>query len=298
MKLAVTNAVILVVSAFLLAVMPTTVSYPVTLTEAATMLVGVAVMVVANTLVVSGIMRPLERLTKELGSISSPSAARTLPVTGPIEVRRLVLAYNQMIERVRQAQRAASSAALSGQEAERKRLARELHDQIGQRLTLALLQLAAEQEADPQSPRLAQAISQVEQSLTDVRQLAATLRPGVLDDLGLRAALTALCTDVAAQSPIKVHRRFDGLTGLAAEQELAIYRIAQEALTNVLRHSGATNATVTALRQGDDFVLEVSDDGVGPADAPAGLGVASMRERAELSGGRLEIGRTNRGVPS
>lgn len=291
LKLIIGNAAVLVVSAILLAVMPTTVSYPVTLSEVATMIIGVGLMVVLNIWLVRGIMAPLDRLTAELATVRSADAARVLPMTGPPEVRRAVLAYNEMIGRVQQAQRASAVAALDAQEAERKRIARELHDEIGQRLTLALLQLSA-LPADEASN---QARSQVEQSLTELRQLAARLRPGVLDDLGLRAALVALCNEISAQSPIAVTRALDAVDGLHPDQELAVYRIAQEALTNVLRHSGASRVEVSAGRRGADFVLQISDDGAGLGGACPGVGLTGMRERAELAGASLTIGTPERG---
>lgn len=287
-KLVAANAVVLSVSAVLLMISPTTVSHPVTWTEVITLMVGVSAMVLVNVLIVRDIMRPLRELTTELGQLGWASEPRALPVAGSTEVRQVLTAYNTMTERVHRERAASSVAALAAQEAERKRIARELHDEVGQSLTLALIRLGAARTDPPAAAALDRVEEQINRSLTEVRQLAARLRPGVLDDLGLRSALIALCTDVEAQSPIKVARELDGLNGLDADQELAVYRIAQEALTNVLRHSGAQRAQVTARRDGAAFWLRVADDGAGSQGAE-GVGVAGMRERAELAGGRLSI---------
>ena len=131
----------------------------------------------------------------------------------------------------------------------------------------------------------------VQQSLHDVRRISRELRPEALDELGLVNALIALCSRVAEQSGIRVHRRLQGsLPELSPEIELAIYRIAQEALTNAMRHSKATEVSVCLARAMGGLVLKVSDNGQGlPEHIIEGGGLTGMRERAMLIGADLTI---------
>ncbi|UGS34581.1 sensor histidine kinase [Capillimicrobium parvum] len=178
---------------------------------------------------------------------------------------------------------------LAAQEGERLRVARELHDEVGQTLTAVLLSL----ERTPSEEELAGARETVRAALDDVRSIARRLRPEALDDLGLTSALAALTVSVQRATGLRVERELRAPAGtLGDEEELVAYRVAQEALTNVARHAGATRAVVrTAALPGDGFVLEVADDGRGfdPRAATTGAGLLGMRERAGLIGARLAI---------
>jgi signal transduction histidine kinase len=183
---------------------------------------------------------------------------------------------------------------VAAQETERQRLARELHDETGQALTSMLLGLrAAEEERDDEVRRrsLASLRELAGATLQDVRRLAVELRPKALDDFGLVAALERLVesfgerTGLDAQFQARLDER------LPNDVETALYRIVQEALTNVVKHARATTVSVVLARKGTSVTAVVEDDGVGfVPDAPAdGLGLVGMRERIALVGGRLLI---------
>jgi two-component system sensor histidine kinase UhpB len=174
------------------------------------------------------------------------------------------------------------------------RTAHELHDQIGQSLTAVALQV--EQLAGTADPSTAERLSelgrQLQGCLDDIRRIVRKLRPEALDDLGLVNALIALTSRITRQSDVRLERELDGdLPSLTPEQELVIYRVAQEALFNVIRHAGATTACIALDSADRDVVLTVSDDGRGiPGHgAEAGAGIEGMHERALLIGARLSI---------
>ena len=167
-----------------------------------------------------------------------------------------------------------------------------MHDELGQTLTAVALRAehAAEKEG-PERRELAELAEIVQQSLQDVRRISRELRPEALDELGLVNALIALCSRVAEQSGMRIHRRIEGRAPeLAPEVELAIYRIAQEALTNAMRHSKATEVTVSLGQAKRALVLKVADNGQGlPEQVIQGGGLTGMRERAMLIGAELTI---------
>jgi len=186
---------------------------------------------------------------------------------------------------------------VTAQELERRRLARELHDETGQALTSILLSLSALEEVHDER-ELHAAVGEVRElvrsTLQDVRQLAVELRPKVLDDFGLVAALERLTQSFGEQTGISVH--FQQLLPTAGrlppEVETALYRIVQESLTNIVKHARATSVSVVLTRKDDSVSVVVEDDGVGfePAREPeGGIGLAGMRERVALLGGRLAI---------
>jgi signal transduction histidine kinase len=186
--------------------------------------------------------------------------------------------------------------AVEGQELERRRLARELHDETGQALTSILLGLRAlETAAHPDEIRAAAANVRelVVHTLQDVRRLAVELRPKALDDFGLSAAVDRLAGSVAEQTGITIDlesRLHD--ERLPAEVETVLYRIVQEALTNVVKHARAKNVTVLLARKDSAVTAVVEDDGRGfstDRGAGDGLGLIGMRERVALVDGRLEI---------
>jgi two-component system sensor histidine kinase UhpB len=210
------------------------------------------------------------------------------------EGQALAAAFNDMLDRLESARREAARTALAAQEAERLRVARELHDEIGQTLTAATIQAERAAEGDPErAPEALRRVAHaVRDSLDEVRRIARELRPEALDDLGLVNALIALCNRVGGQDGFTVRRELQGkLPPLAPDVELVIYRVAQEGLTNALRHSGARSATVSLVADAETLTLRVADDGMGmPAPLPSGTaGIAGMRERALLVGGRLSI---------
>jgi signal transduction histidine kinase len=186
---------------------------------------------------------------------------------------------------------------VTAQELERRRLARELHDETGQALTSILLGLRAVEDArgtDELGTAIAGVRDLVRSTLLDVRRLAVELRPSVLDDFGLVAALERLTETFSEQSGLTVHFEplIRGGERLPPEVETALYRIVQESLTNVVKHAHASTVSIVLARGDDSVSLVVEDDGVGfdpeiPSDG--GIGLVGMQERVALLGGRLSI---------
>lgn len=185
-------------------------------------------------------------------------------------------------------------------EADRRQTAHDLHDGVGQSLTLLVSGLRTAHEAipDPDLARRCRELCQLaQQALADVKRLALGLRPSLLDDLGLAPALERLTADVQANHPIAVTLHTAGLGNdrLPGTVETAVFRIVQEAMSNVVRHANAGRATVTVRRHNGSVTVEVGDDGKGIAPEmlrgrnPGHLGLTGMRERATLLGGELAI---------
>jgi two-component system sensor histidine kinase UhpB len=170
------------------------------------------------------------------------------------------------------------------QEDERRRLARDLHDEAGQVLSAVKIELELDGRAE--------AGALVGRALAQVRDLSNLLRPSALDDLGLVPAIRALADDVAAHARLDVTFASDDLAGpLPSDVEVAVYRVVQEALTNIVRHAHATRADVRLARAPAGIEVRVEDDGHGIGEAGPQLGLLGMRERVTALGGRIEIGR-------
>ena len=195
---------------------------------------------------------------------------------------------------------ALSKRVLEVQEAERRHVARELHDELGQILTAIKINLQARNRLNGQSPVEIDSanIGMVEDAIGHVRRLALALRPPMIDDLGLLPALRWAVEQSLARAGLAVQWH-DGLAGqrLEPEIEMACFRIAQEAFTNILRHAQARSVTVDVRQAGDQLLLTVQDDGCGfdvaemraRATAGTSIGVLGMQERAALAGGQLQI---------
>ncbi|MFC5851039.1 histidine kinase [Streptomyces chlorus] len=286
------NALVLGAATALLLWAPVTVSVPVLLTEAVILVGGMSVMLVANAALLQIGLAPLDRVTRLMTTVDLLRPGQRLPVRGGGEVAELVSTFNAMLERLEKERAASSARALLAQEAERRRIAAELHDEVGQSMTAILL--ALKRVADEAPAPLRDEIQQVQEitreSLDEVRRLVRRLRPGVLDDLGLVSAVTSLATEFATHTGLRVQRRFGAdLPTLDNGTELVIYRVAQESLTNVARHAEARSAVVSLYRDDDRVVLEVTDDGRGIGAAHEGAGLRGMRERALLIGATLDI---------
>jgi two-component system, NarL family, sensor histidine kinase UhpB len=235
---------------------------------------------------------PLERLARRMDTVDLLRPGQRLPVGRGDEVGRVVTAFNHMLDRLESERHENGRRVLAAQEAERVGIARDLHDEVGQLLTGVLLQLNSIAERAPEHrSEIDQAREAVRSALDEVRRISSELRPESLEHLGLVSALTELSTTFTRISGVQVERRFDdSVPPLPADAELAVYRIAQESLTNVARHSEATHVTM-ALESGlDRIVLRIVDDGRGFDGAPVEQGgLRSMRERALLIGGALAI---------
>jgi two-component system sensor histidine kinase UhpB len=294
MRVLLANAAVLAIATLLLLFTPIEISYPVTSTQATILVTGFLVSVILNMLLLRGVIAPLRRLTATMRSVEPLQPGRRLTVGGSdSDVAALTTAFNDMLDRLESERRESGRQALLAQEAERQRVARELHDEVGQVLTGVVLELehAAARACADDAGQIASARESVRRSLDDVRRIARELRPEVLDDLGLQSALRSLCTQAAAHRELRVEREIELDTAVSPEVELVVYRVAQESLTNVMRHAGASEVLV-ALRDVDGALrLVVRDDGRGlPAGADlTGTGIAGMQERALHIGARLTV---------
>jgi len=243
---------------------------------------------------------PLESLIEEMEKVDLSRPGPLLPpasidgVGETEEVERIELAFLRMMKRLEAERRRAGSAALQAQEQERTRVARDLHDEVNQSLTGLLLRLEAAREAAPPQleAELAETKALANQAMRELLSLARQLRPTALDDLGLAAAIAGQ-VDRLGHGEIEAELSTEGeLSDLGDDAQLVVYRVAQEALSNAARHSGASRVEVRVRRLQDGGVaLTVADDGRGFAfdEAERGLGIAGMRERALLIGGELTI---------
>lgn len=243
--------------------------------------------------------RPLEKLIAEMERVDLSRPGPLLPasidgVSETEEVERIELAFLRMMRRLEAERRRAGSAALAAQEEERARVARDLHDEVNQSLTGLLLRLEAAREAAPPQleAQLAETKALANQAMRELLSLARQLRPTALDDLGLAAAVAGQVEQLG-RGEIEAELGVEGdLSELGDDAQLVVYRVAQEALSNAGRHSGAGRVEVRLRRREDGGVeLEVADDGRGFAfeESERGLGIGGMRERALLIGGELTI---------
>lgn len=191
------------------------------------------------------------------------------------------------------------------QDAERARVARELHDELGQHLTASLVGLRSLRNSvndDATRRRADELLDMAHDSLAAVRRLARGIGPGVLEHLGLATAIQRLCEDFRATHGVGITVEATGIEGARfnPDAELAAFRVVQESLTNIARHAKATSVAVEATHAEGCLNIEVRDDGVGfntgmgraRSGGEASMGLASMRERAELMGGAFEIDST------
>jgi len=254
--------------------------------------------------------RPLFGLLSTIREISSgKTQARALLSQSDTEINELAQAFNMMLDRLEDARREQTTLILQAQEDERRRIALELHDETGQNLTALLVHteilqqslrtLPATVSSEDTQKRMEQGLQQLakltQNTLENIRVLAQQLRPSVLDDLGLLAAFRWLVEDSAERLHLDVDLHVDGIRdtthSLPPDYETALFRIAQESLTNVARHAQTRRATLSLIQDQKQICLQIQDQGRGynPAQHHAGLGVFGMHERATLLGGTLTI---------
>jgi two-component system sensor histidine kinase UhpB len=245
------NGAIFVVGTLALALSPATVSSRIKLTEIPVLVIGLAVMLTANGLLLRSGLAPM------------------------LKVERTT----------------AGATALAAQENERQRIARELHDEIGQTLTVALQLLKRAVDRAPPEIRgeIVESQEAVRASLDEVRGIVRRLRPDALEDLGLHSALSSLCSEFAQATGLAVVKHVAAQPRrLPADIELVCYRVAQEGLTNVARHAHASKVWLDLHTTGDELTLRVADDGRGGI-TEEGAGINGMRERAVLVNATLDI---------
>ncbi|MBW3608326.1 MAG: sensor histidine kinase [Actinobacteria bacterium] len=289
-----TNAAVLVgVSAFLV-FSPATISSPVLLSEAVVLVSAIAVTLFVNLLLLERALAPLDELRRLMQAVDPLRPGRRIELeAADADVAALADAFNAMLDRLETERRESARRALAAQEEERRRLARELHDELGQVLTGVLLLLDEADRAPAQ--RAAEALEEgreaARDAITEVRRIVADLRPEALDDLGLASALASLATNFERRSGIRVERRLAAnLPRLSAEQDLVLYRVAQEALTNIARHAHARRAELRVEQVDGHVRVVVRDDGRGFHGAPPDdRGIGGLRERAMLVRGTVEV---------
>ena len=265
--------------------------------------------ITAATLLTWVITRPILTLVQATKAVERGDFSQRIPRWADDEIGELATAFNAMTvalekgetERIERDQFRAQyvSGVITAQEDERKRIARELHDSTSQSLTSLLIGLRAMSDACDQyeiQERVEELRSVAGRALDDVHSLALQLRPSILDDLGLPEALKRHVADCQKRHKLNIDLIVTGLDDcrLPPEIETALYRITQEALTNVIRHANAQTASVFIERREDKVLAIIDDDGVGfdpvqHSGQDGHLGLYGIRERAELLSGHLEI---------
>jgi two-component system sensor histidine kinase UhpB len=254
--------------------------------------------------------RPLFSLLSTMREVSAgKTQTRALVTTTDSEIGELAQTFNNMLDRLETLRREQTMQILQAQEDERRRLALELHDETGQNLTALLihtellhqsLQLLPENDVAKETrlhleAGLEQLTQLTQHTLEDIRILAQQLRPSVLDDLGLLAAFRWLVEDSRQRLHLEINLRVEGMEEtkhlLPAAYETALFRIAQESLTNIARHAHTKKANITLKRDQKEVCLQIHDDGSGYSELQhhTGSGLIGMRERATQLKGTLTI---------
>ncbi len=273
------------------------------------------------------LVRPLHQLVRAIRQVQAGDLAARVPVWSHDEIGEVQAEFNEMVKRLSEARdillhqqdelqqlnrdnahlldeltsrseslRQLFHRAVTAQEAERQRVARELHDETGQALTALVLQLKALQdETDPEiiRDRINGLRYLASQTLEEIRRLSIDLRPAALDDLGLIPAIHRYVEACAERNGISIQfSTTDSLGRLPSDTEIVLYRAVQEGLTNVVRHAKAHQAQVILERVDRMVILTIADDGTGidpNQKNRSGLGLAGMRERATMAGGQLHV---------
>lgn len=290
------SVLVLVVFALVLLLAPVQIDSDPALADAAILAGWLAVVLAVLLVVLRRLLAPLRDLTADVDALDPHApGGRLAPRAGLTpEIDGLRAAFNDLLGRLEDERRESVRRALGAQEAERARVAREMHDELGQALTA--LALLAERHAEGGTPVAPEALREIadaiHQAIEDVRRLSRELRPEALDDLGLGNALITLCRRASEAGVVRVVPHVEaGVPELTAEAELVVYRVAQEAVTNALRHAQPSRVDVTLAGLPGTVELLVVDNGRGlagplPADTN---GIAGMRERADLVGGTLDL---------
>jgi signal transduction histidine kinase len=247
------------------------------------------------------IRQPVLAMTAAAERLARGEYGTAVPAAGEDEIGRLAEALEQLRKTLEADERRnlLLRRVISAQEEERRRIARELHDQTTQQLTALAMQLESVSSSHPQTRGLlGRAQTLVGRMIDDLHRVIYDLRPAVLDDLGLLPAIRTYAETRLATQGIEVHCEFpESIPPLSRDATTALYRIVQEALTNVVRHARAETVLIGCTVTDDRIVLEVEDDGVGfepssverPRETGEGLGLLGMRERLALLGGWLEL---------
>jgi two-component system sensor histidine kinase UhpB len=263
--------------------------------EALVLGLAIVATLLGNWLLLRRRFEPLDEMISAMEQIdlAAPDKdALPAPKADSAEVQRLDSAFHRMITRLETERREAGRAVIRAQERERRRIAQDLHDEVNQALTAVSLRLQASIEQAP--PELRRELTETKrlssQAMEELLTIARQLRPAVLDDHGLLPALHSQVRDFGDQTGIRASFNARGtVPRLTPEQQLVIYRVTQESLSNIAQHAEARNVDVELSFIGRT-VLRINDDGRGfAASRNGGLGLSGMRERALLAGGQLSI---------
>jgi two-component system sensor histidine kinase UhpB len=262
-------------------------------------LLGLSIVLVllVNMLMLRRRFSPLDRLIERVEAIdpADPSEFEAPKDDEAVEeIDRLAASFRKMLGRIDEERKRSGRAVVRAQEEERRRLARDLHDEVNQSLTAILLRLEALNQNSP--PKVADELTEVKrlvnQAMDELLKLSRQLRPSALDDHGLTSAIASQVRRFSSQTGVRAEMRTHGLPAkLEPDQEIAVYRFAQEALSNVAQHADASNVEVDMSGNGDGLRVKIRDDGRGfDSDVERdGTGLLGMAERARLVGARLDV---------
>jgi two-component system sensor histidine kinase UhpB len=261
--------------------------------------ISILLLLIANMILLRRRFSPLETLIARLEEIdpAQPTAQFVIPRTNVEEVERLAITFRRLLKRIEDERRRSGRLVLRAQEEERRRLARDLHDEVNQALTAILLRLQAlsEEAPEPLAPQIGALKTLVNQAMEELLRLARQLRPASLDDLGLIAAIEGQLARFSEQTGIQTALHSEGTPeSITEDQQTVIYRVIQEALSNTAQHSGATYVDFELrVFPSHGVELRVRDNGHG-FDAVSqrdgdGIGLSGMAERARLVGGELTV---------
>lgn len=263
---------------------------------AITLLISVIAIVMSR-----GIQRPVHALMHATENAARTGYGRAEALDGPLEIARLAAAFNAMVAQRSESEqhlKAMSERLLLVQEQERMRVARELHDDLGQSLTALKMDviglLEKSRHSPDAAPMVARILRTIDSTVTAVQRISSELRPSALDDLGLFAALESEARLFEERTGIECDLSLpDDLPGIDEAVTVAVYRMIQEAMTNVARHSNASRVEIRVRRRAAELLLEIRDDGRGIGSdeiaARSAHGVNGIRERAALLGGAALI---------
>ena len=265
---------------------------------------SIALSILINYILVKMAFRPLDDVADAMKAIRAGHRGIRVPeVTDDPQIEELSRSLNSMLNSMELQRKRAAASVIKAQEEERKRIARELHDETSQSLTSLIIGMRMVEEAMPEDEhdvreQLHNISELAHDTLNEVHNMAIRLRPSVLDDLGLAAAIRSYSKEFSDHTGIKVDVQLMSMAmRLSPEMETVLYRVVQEALTNVARHSEAEHCRVTLRRKNHVIQGIIEDDGKGfdpgqvmlSEEKGRGLGLHGMKERIELVGGSLEF---------
>lgn len=287
------NAVVVGAAALILIVSPASVSAEAQLKEVVVIVGGFVAILLIDLALLRRAFAPLAQLTTAMRDVEPLRPGGRVPAYGAdAEIVELTDTFNEMLDRIEHERRTSVRRSLEAQESERTRVAQELHDEVGQSLTAITLQLGRLTKLAPPelAGELAEARETTRATMHEVRAISKRLRPEALDNLGLASAIAVLADRVSSQTGHSIERQIEsGLPEIDPEIEIVVYRVAQEALTNAVRHSGAKRISVGLAAADGALALSVTDDGGGIGGADPGAGILGMRERALMVGAELAI---------